>query len=50
MLLVENLREYIALNLSHYILFSCNVKLWGRRIGTKFDKNNFAVTQNNYLT
>ena len=50
MLLVENLREYIALNLSHYILFPCNVKLCGRRIGTKFDKNNFAVTQSNYLT
>ena len=51
MSLVGNQREYLVLNLSHYILLFLNsIKLSEYRIGIKFDKYPLAVAENNYLT
>ena len=52
MFLVGNQREYIILNLSHYILtaFLHSIKLSGYKMGIKFDKDPLALEQNNYLT
>ena len=51
MFLVGNQREYIILNLSHYILLSYIAKkLSGYKVGIKFDKDALAVERNNYLT
>ena len=50
MFIVGNQKEYIILNLSHYILLSNNTKLSGYRIEIKFDKDALVTEQNKYLT
>ena len=49
MYLVGNQREYIILNLNHYILLIC-IKLSKYRMRIEFDKDPLDVEQNNYLT
>ena len=43
MLLVENQKDYVILNLSHYILFLHSINLSGYRIWIKFDKDPLDV-------
>ena len=51
MFLVGNQKEYLILNLNHYITaFLHSIKLSEYRIRIKFDKDPLAVEQNNYLT
>ena len=50
MFLDGNQRQYVILNLSHYIFFLPRLNFSGYRTGIKFDKDPLAVEQNNYLS